>query len=227
MPPAVSSSNSSSSLDLGLRLGIHLLEDLFGGLLFQFGERCRRLRPGAISSTMSAAFSGSSDSRMLACILGSRFPKARRRPLRCRWFRRWPRVRPGPVPRRCRPGRPDASPPASGRRCSAAGGAADRAPPRCRTPSGWNWAGWAAAAGGSSAGGITPCSRRRKMLRMPMSTSSTMSMSRPPSLLDLHGDVGDAHHFAAGDIDDLLVQQVARDAQHVLVVVVRGRAARR
>ena len=46
-------------------------------------------------------------------------------------------------------------------------------------------------------------------------------MSRTPSLLDPHGDVVDAHHFAAGDVDDLLVQQVAPDAQHVLVVVVR------
>jgi hypothetical protein len=39
-------------------------------------------------------------------------------------------------------------------------------------------------------------------------------------VVDAHGDVGDAHHFAAGDVDDLLVQQVAADAQHVLVVVV-------
>ena len=37
---------------------------------------------------------------------------------------------------------------------------------------------------------------------------------------DAHGDVVDAHHLAAGDVDDLLVQQVAADAQHVLVVVV-------
>ena len=36
--------------------------------------------------------------------------------------------------------------------------------------------------------------------------------------LDLQGDVGDPHHFAAVDVDDLLVQQVAHDAQHVLVV---------
>jgi hypothetical protein len=33
--------------------------------------------------------------------------------------------------------------------------------------------------------------------------------------------------FAAGDVDDLLVQQVAPDAQHVLVVVVGKRVARR
>ena len=39
-------------------------------------------------------------------------------------------------------------------------------------------------------------------------------------MVDRHGDIGDAHHFAAGDVDDLLIQQIAADAQHVLVVVV-------
>ena len=39
-------------------------------------------------------------------------------------------------------------------------------------------------------------------------------------VLDAHGDVVDADHLAAGDVDDLLVQQVAGDAQQVLVVVV-------
>ena len=38
--------------------------------------------------------------------------------------------------------------------------------------------------------------------------------------LDAHGDVVDADHLAAVDVDDLLVQQVAGDAQHVLVVMV-------
>ncbi len=37
---------------------------------------------------------------------------------------------------------------------------------------------------------------------------------------DLEGDVVDAHNLAAVDVDDLLIQQVARDTQHVLVVVV-------
>ena len=41
-----------------------------------------------------------------------------------------------------------------------------------------------------------------------------------PVVMDAQGDVVDAHHFAAVDVDDLLVEQVARDAQHVLVVVV-------
>ena len=40
-------------------------------------------------------------------------------------------------------------------------------------------------------------------------------------IVDSHGDVGHAHHLAAGHVDDLLVQQVAPDAQHVLVVVIR------
>ena len=39
-------------------------------------------------------------------------------------------------------------------------------------------------------------------------------------VVDAHGDVVDAHHFAAGDVDDLLVQQIAADAQEALVVVV-------
>ena len=39
-------------------------------------------------------------------------------------------------------------------------------------------------------------------------------------VLDRHGDVVDADHFAAGDIDDLLIQKVAGDAQEVLIVVV-------
>ena len=38
--------------------------------------------------------------------------------------------------------------------------------------------------------------------------------------MDVHGDVVDAHHLAAVDIDDLLIEQVAADAQHVLVVMV-------
>ena len=36
----------------------------------------------------------------------------------------------------------------------------------------------------------------------------------------LHGDVVDADHLAAVDVDDLLVEEVAVDAQHVLVVVI-------
>src|ERR1035438_2082307 len=40
---------------------------------------------------------------------------------------------------------------------------------------------------------------------------------------DAHGDVVDADHLAAGDIDDLLVEQVAGDAQKILVVMVRDK----
>ena len=40
-------------------------------------------------------------------------------------------------------------------------------------------------------------------------------------VVDSHGDVGHAHHLPASHVDDLLVQQVAPDAQHVLVVVIR------
>ncbi len=39
-------------------------------------------------------------------------------------------------------------------------------------------------------------------------------------MADFEGDVGDAHHFAAMRIDDLLVQQVAHKAQHVFIGVV-------
>ena len=44
----------------------------------------------------------------------------------------------------------------------------------------------------------------------------------PVLVADLHGEIVHAHHFAAVGIDDLLVQQVAGDAQHVFVVVVGG-----
>ncbi len=40
-------------------------------------------------------------------------------------------------------------------------------------------------------------------------------------MVDVESDVGDAHHFAALAVDDLLVEQVAHQAQHVLVGVVR------
>jgi hypothetical protein len=40
-------------------------------------------------------------------------------------------------------------------------------------------------------------------------------------VVDLHRDVVYPHHLAAVDVDDLLVEQVARDPHHVLVVVVR------
>ena len=59
------------------------------------------------------------------------------------------------------------------------------------------------------------------MLRTPMSTSRTVRVSRAAVAVDFHGDVVDPHHLAAVDVDDLLVEEVARDAQHVLVVVVR------
>ena len=71
MPPAVSSSNSSSSLHLGLGLGVHLVQNLFARSPLPVRKAASAASSGAISSTMSAAFSGSSDSRMLACILGS------------------------------------------------------------------------------------------------------------------------------------------------------------
>ena len=39
-------------------------------------------------------------------------------------------------------------------------------------------------------------------------------------MLDLEGDIGDAHHFAALPVDDLLIEQIADQAQHVLVGMV-------
>ena len=45
-------------------------------------------------------------------------------------------------------------------------------------------------------------------------------MSRASCALDFEGEIGDAHHFAAVDVDDLLIEQIARDAQHVFVVVI-------
>ena len=44
---------------------------------------------------------------------------------------------------------------------------------------------------------------------------------------DLEGDVVDAHHLAAVHVDDLLVEQIAADAQHVLVGMIRREHARR
>jgi hypothetical protein len=35
--------------------------------------------------------------------------------------------------------------------------------------------------------------------------------------LDFKGDVGDAHNFPAVSVDDLLVQQIAHQPQHVFV----------
>ena len=55
-----------------------------------------------------------------------------------------------------------------------------------------------------------------------MSTSSTAQGVAASFAGDLEGDVVDAHHFAAVHVDDLLIEQVAADAQHVFVVVVRG-----
>src|SRR5262249_5912893 len=39
---------------------------------------------------------------------------------------------------------------------------------------------------------------------------------------DFERDVVDAHHFAAVDVDNLLVKQIAGDPQHVLVIMVGG-----
>ena len=58
------------------------------------------------------------------------------------------------------------------------------------------------------------------MLRMPTSTSSIISESRS-SCVTSKADIGDAHHFAAVDVDNLLIEQIALDAQHVLVGVIR------
>ncbi len=58
------------------------------------------------------------------------------------------------------------------------------------------------------------------MLRRPISTSSTLTGVAGFGALDFEGEIGDAHHLAAVDIDNLLVEQVARDAQHVFVVVI-------
>ena len=74
-------------------------------------------------------------------------------------------------------------------------------------------------------GGTIPCSRRRRMLRMPTSTSRIMSDSRS-SRGHLEADVGDADHFPAVDVDNLLVEKIALDAQHVLVRMIRDRAFR-
>jgi hypothetical protein len=41
--------------------------------------------------------------------------------------------------------------------------------------------------------------------------------------LDLEGDVGHAYHLAAAGVDDLLIQQVASDAEHIFVGMVRRR----
>ena len=58
------------------------------------------------------------------------------------------------------------------------------------------------------------------MLRRPTSTSSTLTSVAGFGALDFKGKIGDAHHLAAVDIDDLLIEQVARDAQHIFVVVI-------
>jgi len=87
---------------LDLRLGSASISPRISSLVSSCSsESASAASSGAISSTMSAAFSGSSDSRSPPASW-VRFPKARRPPLRCLWFRRSLRARPGLVPRRCR-----------------------------------------------------------------------------------------------------------------------------
>ena len=102
-----------------------------------------------------------------------------------------------------------------------AAAAAGRVPPRWQMPSGWN-----------SAGMMRRCSRR-------INGREQHSLEQPPEnatdpdvhldhrqdvalavMMNAHGDVGDAHHFPAGDVDNLLIEQVAADPQHVFVVVI-------
>ena len=59
------------------------------------------------------------------------------------------------------------------------------------------------------------------MLRMPMSTSSTHRICDSIFLAQLESHVVDADHFAALRVDDLLVQKVAREPQHVFIGMVR------
>ena len=84
-------------------------------------------------------------------------------------------------------------------------------------------------------GGIGRCSRRihaprQDPLQQPPKNAAQANIHFPYGE-DVAGPVVvaismvtivDAHHFAAGDVDDLLIQQVAGDAQHVFVVVVGG-----
>ena len=70
MPPAVSSSNSSSSLTSVLG-SCSISSRISCEVSSSSPPSTSAASSGAISSTMSAAFSVSSDSRMLACILGS------------------------------------------------------------------------------------------------------------------------------------------------------------
>ena len=55
-----------------------------------------------------------------------------------------------------------------------------------------------------------------------MSTSRMLSTSPSGFVLDLEGDIGDPHHLAALAVDDLLVEQIADHAQHVLVGMIGG-----
>ena len=182
MPPAVSSSYSSSSRTSSTRLGLHLLEDLRGGLALQVPTarrppdratslpRCRRpLRARAIRGCWPA----SSD----------RSPTAHRPRLRCRWSRRSPRARPDRVLRRCRPDRPDAAFQLVVRDVEA------QAPQRvglddvAELPADRVGRDGPLQTAAPMPGGTAPCIRRRKMLRMPTSTSSTISESRSPCVI--------------------------------------------
>ena len=60
------------------------------------------------------------------------------------------------------------------------------------------------------------------MLRMPMSTSSTFSCVISVGVLDLERHVGDANHLASQRVDNLLIEQIPDDPQHVLVRVIGG-----
>ena len=69
-------------------------------------------------------------------------------------------------------------------------------------------------------GGTIPCSNRRRMLRMPdvhFEHHERIALVRATSKTD----VGDPDHLPAVDVDNLLVEKIALNAQHVLVRVVR------
>ena len=65
------------------------------------------------------------------------------------------------------------------------------------------------------------------MLRMPTSTSLTFKKIKAVAVLNIESNVVDADYFAAIDVDDLLIEQVAPNAEHVLIRMVGGTASRR
>ena len=66
-------------------------------------------------------------------------------------------------------------------------------------------------------GGTTPCSQPPQYAAQPDVDVEDVDRVAIGFVLDLERDIGHPHHFAALPVDDLLIEQIADQPQHVLV----------